>query len=195
MPSLQDRFPIHPSDKKGRFRRAWRESHGNALMGFAVAIFVVGMIVIWTTPPPLEEPQIDLNNPLENPVVPELPAETLVIRVATSQIESAGPIRVAVYDSKDAFGNPDKAIIKNSFLPIQGFAVWDIKLEILPEKFAIAAYHDLDNNGQLNRALFNAPVEPYGFSNNARSLIGPPTYEQTIMQRPNDSMAIEIRVY
>lgn len=195
MPSLHDKIPISPEQKKGRFRRAWKESHGNALLGFAAILFAVGMLLIWTSPP--REAELDIDMSANNAVneVTELPADTMVIRVATNQVASTGPIRIAIYDSKEAFGNPEKAIIKDTIPPVEGFVAWAIKLEFLPESFAIAAYHDLDDNGELNRALFNAPVEPYGFSNNARSLVGPPTYDQTIIKRPSASTMIEIRVY
>lgn len=195
MHPLHDKISFTPEQKKGRFRRAWKESHGNALLGFAAILTAIGILLIWTSPPKDAELDIDLsaNNSLEQKT--ELPADTMVIRVATNQVESTGPIRIAIYDSKESFGNPEKAIIKDTISPVEGFIAWAIKLEFLPESFAIAAYHDLDNNGELNRALFNAPVEPYGFSNNARSLVGPPTYEQTIIQRPSVSKMIEIRVY
>ncbi|MCA9139786.1 MAG: DUF2141 domain-containing protein [Planctomycetales bacterium] len=195
MRPLHDKIPISLEEKKGRFKRAWNESHGYALLGFAAVIFMIGMLLIWTSPPRDSELEIDLSQNKTSQDEIELPPDTLVIRVATTQVTSEGPIRIAIYDSKETFGIPSKAIIKDTIKPVEGFVAWAIKLEFLPESFAVAAYHDLDDNGELNRALFNAPVEPYGFSNNARSLVGPPTYEQTIMQRPTVSTIIEIRVY
>lgn len=189
-----DTQSVSASREKGRFKRAWKDSHGTALLGFAAAILVVGLVLIWASPPELEQPDLDVLADTA-PASPELREDSLVVRVSTSELQSTGPIRLAVYDSKESFGNSERAIIKDSLTPINGFAVWQINLDILPERFAIAAYHDLDNNGQLNRALFNAPVEPYGFSNNARSLVGPPTYEQTIVEKPADATVLEIRIY
>ncbi|MCS7468918.1 DUF2141 domain-containing protein [Stieleria sp. ICT_E10.1] len=195
MPVQNDKLPFRSPNEKGRYRRAWKESHGNLLLAFAGVIFLIGLAMIWASPPDTSEFDVDLGAVANTDQVPSLPPNVILIRVATSQLDSTGPIRIAVYDSAENFGNPDRAIIKDSLVPIDGFVVWEIQLSILPEQFAIAAYHDLDDNGELNRALFNAPVEPYGFSNNARSLVGPPTYEQTIMERPSESTAIEIRVY
>ncbi|WP_182869089.1 DUF2141 domain-containing protein [Stieleria mannarensis] len=195
MPVPKDNRPLRSPHEKGRYRRAWKESHGNLLLAFAGLIFLVGLAMIWASPPGTPEIDVDLGTVDDADQVVTLPPNVILIRVATSQLTSEGPIRIAVYDSAKTFGNPEQAIIKDSLVPIDGFVVWEIKLDFLPEQFAIAAYHDLDDNGELNRALFNAPVEPYGFSNNARSLVGPPTYEQTIMQRPTESTAIEIRVY
>ena len=183
------------SQEKGRFKRAWKESHGNALLGFAGILFFLGLIMIWASPPRELETEVGLLAEVDNESVVDLPPDAILIRVTTDRVDSRGPIRIAVYDSEDAFGDPEKAIIKDSLVPVDGFVVWEIKLDILPKTFAVAAYHDLDDNGKLNRALFNAPAEPYGFSNNARNVLGPPTYDQTIMTRPDGSFAIEIRVY
>ena len=187
-----------PADR-GQIGRVWKENHGNALMGFAVVILILGMLVIRLSPSPIAPPEIDVAENQNRPGNPgsELPQDSILLRVVTdhdSQYKDS-PIRIAIYDSEDAFGDPERAVIKDSMLPKDGFAVWAIKLDFLPEEFSVAAYHDLDNNGQLNRALFNAPVEPYGFSNNARSRVGPPTFEQTLMKRPQRPASIEVRVY
>jgi len=195
MPPLNEKILRSPSNEKGRFKRAWKDSHGNALLCFAGILFLVGLAMIWASPPRDAQPEVVLLADGTETLDAELPADAILIRVVTSQANSDGPIRIAVYDSEDSFGDPDKAIIKDSLVPVDGFAVWEIKLSFLPEMFSIAAYHDLDNNGELNRALFNAPVEPYGFSNEARSLVGAPTYEQTVVQRPSTPTVIEIRVY
>ncbi|WP_161604594.1 DUF2141 domain-containing protein [Roseiconus nitratireducens] len=185
----------HPQ-RRQRLRQAWKESHGNWLLGFAAAIFVAGMFIIWTQPESQDETSLELLPVSEGSAGrPSLPENVLIVRVSTSRTNATGPIRIAIYDSKESFGNSDRAVLKDSLIPVNGFVAWEIDLGMLPEKFAIAAYHDLDDNGVLNRALFNAPVEPYGFSNNARSIVGPPTYEETIVSRPTESKEMEIRVY
>lgn len=195
MPVLNDKNSHWYPQEKGHFKRAWKEDRGNALLGFAGILLVLGMIMIWASPPSKPDVMIDLL--ADGGELREIkpPPDSLLIRVSTDQLDSEGPIRIAIYDSEAVFGQQEKAIIQDALIPIDGFVGWEIKLDILPRRFAIAAYHDLDNNGELNQGLFNAPVEPYGFSNNARSVIGTPTYEQTIMERPSSPTTIEIRVY
>ncbi|MDM4018999.1 DUF2141 domain-containing protein [Roseiconus lacunae] len=194
MPNPTIKLTSPEKRRKGQLKRAWKESHGTALLGFALSILVVGLVLIWFSPPKLEGPDLEVYVDGSVPA-PELPENALLIRVATDQAVSTGPIRIAIYDSLESFGNPDKAIIKDALQPVDGFVVWEIDLDFLPDEFSIAAFHDLDNNGVLNRALLNAPVEPYGFSNNARNLFGPPTYDQTLVTRPTEPRVIEIRVY
>ncbi|MCO8121017.1 DUF2141 domain-containing protein [Stieleria sp. TO1_6] len=195
MPPLNETSTRRQPNRQGRFKRAWKDSHGTWLLGFAGVIFLIGLLMIRLSPPGSEEPTIDFSEDVSAPIAPALPPDAMIIRVTTSQPASHGPIRIALYDSKESFGDTDKAVIKDSLVPVDGFVIWEIKRDFLPEQFAIAAYHDLDDNGELNRALFNAPVEPYGFSNNARSVIGAPTYEQTIIERPTEPTILEIRVY
>ena len=48
--------------------------------------------------------------------------------------------------------------------------------DVAPGSYALAVFADDNNNGRLDRNLFGIPAEPYGFSNDARSLIGPPGF-------------------
>ena len=51
--------------------------------------------------------------------------------------------------------------------------------------YAIAVYHDENNNGQFDR-LFAIPLEKYGFSNNAKVFLGPPTFKEASFQVKNN---------
>ncbi len=44
-------------------------------------------------------------------------------------------------------------------------------------KYAVAACHDADGNGKINRNPLGMPTEVSGFSNNARGSFGPPKFE------------------
>ena len=62
---------------------------------------------------------------------------------------------------------------------------------------AIAVFQDLDGNGTLSKNQIGIPTEPYGFSNNARGLLGPPSFRQavfTISDGRDRAEAMEIKV-
>lgn len=40
--------------------------------------------------------------------------------------------------------------------------------------YALAVFHDRNNNGDIDLNWFGAPTEPYGFSNNARGIFNEP---------------------
>lgn len=46
--------------------------------------------------------------------------------------------------------------------------------------YAISAFHDLDNDKQLDRKIFGIPSEPYCASRNARRAFGPPRWRDAV---------------
>lgn len=44
--------------------------------------------------------------------------------------------------------------------------------------YAISAFQDLDENGNINLNFIGVPTEPYGFSNNARPILSAPSFKQ-----------------
>ncbi|MRR38306.1 DUF2141 domain-containing protein, partial [bacterium] len=43
-------------------------------------------------------------------------------------------------------------------------------------QYAIAVFHDKNDNDVLDKNIMGVPKEEYGFSNNARGRLGPPDY-------------------
>lgn len=52
-----------------------------------------------------------------------------------------------------------------------------VTFRIEPGDYAVAVYHDVNGNKQLDKKLFGIPKEPYGFSNNFRPRFSPPTFQ------------------
>jgi uncharacterized protein (DUF2141 family) len=52
--------------------------------------------------------------------------------------------------------------------------------DLAPGRYAIAAYHDLNGNGELDRLPPGLPTEPYGFSNEV-GRFGPPSFEKALV--------------
>jgi uncharacterized protein (DUF2141 family) len=70
-----------------------------------------------------------------------------------------------------------------------------IEFEDLPfGEYAIKAFHDEDANNDLNTNLLGIPVEDYGFSNNARSIFGPPSWQDAKFVLNDDDKVVEIEI-
>ena len=98
---------------------------------------------------------------------------TIIIDIEKGQ-STEGKIRVAVFDNKAAFNKSEG--------PLKGKVInpTDHQLEFsdIPYgTYAIAAYHDLNNNGKLDKNMLGIPTEPYAFSNNPVVKWEAPTYE------------------
>ena len=60
--------------------------------------------------------------------------------------------------------------------------------------YAVAAFHDLNGNGKLDRTALGPPAEPYGFSNDARGNFGPPGFDSAAIDLSPGRHTIRIRV-
>lgn len=63
-----------------------------------------------------------------------------------------------------------------------------------PGDYAIAVYHDVNANGQLDKKVFGIPKEPYGFSNNFRPRFSAPTFGDCKITVGDAGKAIAIRI-
>ena len=108
-------------------------------------------------------------------------ADTLTVTV--NNIEKAGEIHVAVYDSAEAFeadrgekGGAAPGIIEGTIEMVDPGSVTYV-YELPAGTYAIGIFHDVNLNNKMDNNLFGIPKEQYGFSNNARSFLGPPAFE------------------
>ena len=85
-----------------------------------------------------------------------------------------GQINVAVFRPCDKFP---------SCQPVEGKRIdarngrLQIAFEVEPGDYAVAVYHDVNNNGKLDKKMFGIPKEPYGFSNNYRPIVSGPNFD------------------
>ena len=49
--------------------------------------------------------------------------------------------------------------------------------ELPPGTYAIGIFHDANLNNRLDNYFFGVPREQYGFSNDARGFLGPPSFD------------------
>jgi uncharacterized protein (DUF2141 family) len=96
-----------------------------------------------------------------------------------------GSAFIALFRSGDEFPEFGKQF-KGFIVPVTGESVEVIFKNLDPGKYAIAAYHDMNSNKRLDKNLFGAPLEPYGFSNNARSTFSPPAFSQAAFDLKKD---------
>lgn len=60
--------------------------------------------------------------------------------------------------------------------------------------YAISAFHDLDEDGKLTRNVMGIPTEPYGFSGQAASQFGPPSFQDAAIKLvANSKVTIQLQ--
>ncbi len=105
-------------------------------------------------------------------------AQTGTIVVEISGIEvSKGSVQIGLYNSKDAFPTYGENY-KGAFSAANSTGVTHKFSDIPTGTYAIAVWHDVDNDKTMDKNLFGAPTEKYGFSNNKYGKFGPPDFEE-----------------
>lgn len=61
-------------------------------------------------------------------------------------------------------------------------------------EYAIALFHDEDNDGKLAYGALGIPKEGYGFSNDARGRFGPPSFDKARFKLDSAEKAVSIKV-
>lgn len=86
----------------------------------------------------------------------------LIIEVDHVEI-AKGKIWIGIYDSKDNYLVKERAIIKELSIQEKGKA--EIHIPELPYgTYAIALFHDINENDELDQNMWGVPTEPYAFS-------------------------------
>lgn len=102
-----------------------------------------------------------------------------------------GNVVVALCNSDANYKNHRSPFIGKSVTIDNNTAI--IEFEDLPfGEYAIKAFHDEDANNDLNTNILGIPIEDYGFSNNARGVFGPPSWENAKFELTANSKMVEI---
>jgi len=97
----------------------------------------------------------------------------LVVRV--ENIETIkGSLMIAVYDHADRFLSKE---VVGDGKPITSQSMEFSFKGLGKGVYAVSIYQDENDNGKLDSNFMGIPSEPYAFSNNAKGMFGPPSFE------------------
>ena len=107
---------------------------------------------------------------------------TASLRVSVSQISQLkGSVKWALYDNENAYEKRTPAV-KSGSIPVTGDSLsWDVT-GLTPGPYALAIYHDVNNNGVLDLNFLGVPKEPYAFSGTSSSKWLPPSFDKAAVQ-------------
>ncbi|MEO0732507.1 MAG: DUF2141 domain-containing protein [Bacteroidota bacterium] len=90
------------------------------------------------------------------------PSPQTVTVSLNSSVAKAGDLHLAVYATQEAFEAKDD-LITIVEPTTDGTMQVDVQLPAAG-RYVLAAYHDLNGNGELDTNVFGIPKEPYGFN-------------------------------
>ena len=127
------------------------------------------------------------------------PAMAGTLTVEVTNIEKAGEMHLAIYDNADVFENDNgekggaaNGIIEGVIEDVKtGSATYQFTLPA--GTYAIGIFVDANYNNEIDRNFFGVPIEQYGFSNNAKSSFGPPSFKDASFTIKDDlSLRIDL---
>ena len=97
---------------------------------------------------------------------------------------STGKLTAELYSSKEKFL---KAAYKRGSTTIKSNSASITFSDIPKGEYTVMVYHDMNENGKLDKSFIGMPKEPVACSNNAKGFMGPPKYEEAKFIIASDS--------
>ena len=102
-----------------------------------------------------------------------------------------GEVQMGLFNSAESY-NGKKPKYRGAIMKVSNQKV-EWKLEDVPfGDYAVKAFHDENSNNEIDTNFLGIPTENYGFSNNARSLFGPPSFDDAKFKFNETEMTTEI---
>ena len=115
------------------------------------------------------------------------------LTVTLEGVRSAkGEVRFALFDRVDQFPRGEELVSKD--IPA-GLGSVTVRFRGLkPGEYAIAVHHDENDDGKMNSNFIGFPHEGFGFSNNARVIFLPPTFEAAAFKIEAEDKTVRLNV-
>ena len=124
---------------------------------------------------------------------PATPARLLMTVTGARRV--AGNITFTLYGNERARFLAHHGSIALSRVMLTGTSAEGCFALSAPGVYAVAVYHDENNNHRFDRTLLGLPAEGYGFSNNAPTLLGLPSFDSVrfTVQPGDNHISIRLR--
>ena len=90
--------------------------------------------------------------------------------------ELKGSMFIAVFDDPASFPEFGKQY-REMVIPVRSLELSHTFKDLPNHTYAVAVFHDINDNGILDKNALGIPLEPYGFSRNARARCSAPPFE------------------
>ncbi len=103
--------------------------------------------------------------------------QTENVKITITGIENTkGNIVIGIYDSENTFPDFGKEFQGAKVKPTKAESINYTFKDLPAGTYAIAVWHDENDNQKIDKNIFGAPKEKYGFSNNKYGTFGPPDF-------------------
>ncbi len=167
LPSRTKRFYVHGASAVFAAARAWRA--GVAVFAIASAF---GCALLSTA----------------------TMATAAELRVDVTGLRSGGgEVHLAVFATPATFPDSD-GMLAEAIVRAKAAGVHWVFSGLKPGTYALAIYHDENENREFDRGFLGIPLEGFGFSNDAPVFFGPPDFADAAVAVPGTGARITIRM-
>lgn len=119
-------------------------------------------------------------------------AADLIVKVINLDVKT-GVMKAALFDKPAEFPRGKKTAGQK--VPVQGeTAQFVFKGLTDGKRYAVAVYHDENENNKFDKALFGIPLEGFGFSRDASVLSGAPNFSDADFVMKGERMEITVKL-
>ena len=138
-----------------------------------VHLLLTVLVTTWLASPASAQPISEAARPCTSN---DEHAPQRILATVTGARRIAGNITFTLYGSRPASFLAHNGSIAIDRITLTGVAADACFVVSTPGVYALAVYHDENNNHHFDRSLIGLPVEGYGFSNNATIFMAPPSF-------------------
>jgi uncharacterized protein (DUF2141 family) len=103
--------------------------------------------------------------------------ETALTIEITNIRHPKGTLRLGVFRAGNTFGSTYTKPDFGQMVTVSGKGETRTVMNLPPGRYALALYHDMNDNWKLDKNFVGYPKEPFGFSNNYRPVFTGPNFE------------------
>ena len=124
------------------------------------------------------------------------PLSAAELRIGVEGVRNdTGKLMVALHVAKESVKFPDgSGAVAAQWRTAKEGAMWFVFPDLVPGRYAVAVFHDENDNGELDRNFIGIPVEGYGFSRDARGFAGPPGFDAAAIEIAGDNVAAGLEI-
>ncbi|OAV42923.1 hypothetical protein A3850_017015 [Lewinella sp. 4G2] len=123
------------------------------------------------------------------------PPRSQPLRLEVTNVkEKTGMIWVGIYTGDDNFLIKEKAELVGVKVTASGTTYIDLPALTIGQEYSLAIFHDVDNDGEMNRNWLGLPSEPWAFSGEAITRLRLPTFSETKFRMEEDLETTTLRL-
>lgn len=117
----------------------------------------------------------------------------LSLHITQLKVIENSTVMIAIYNSEESYFDSEQMFLSAEIAVESAEAKYTFK-DMPHDTYAIAIYHDEDNDGEMDRKWFGPPREGYAFSNNYHSTFKPASFDDAAFKLDADlNLDIQMR--